>query len=166
MVLISWKVSTSGPYFLKGLVPGPYMGGPYKTIMRVLVLWLWWTRDDFHRSNAMHWVEWRWELANEEIHIVGLVLEQVVFCLITFTNSSSLFTFELIFQIKRSSVTGERWRPCLTSFSKWKVMKTNFSERTLRKSRNLSKRRTLKKVWPELSFQQFSCAEFSCDNWA
>ena len=35
LVLISWKVSTSGPYFLKGLVSGPYMGGPYKIIMRV-----------------------------------------------------------------------------------------------------------------------------------
>ena len=35
LVLISWKVSTSGPYFLEGLVSGPYMGGPYKIIMRV-----------------------------------------------------------------------------------------------------------------------------------
>ena len=25
----------SGPYFLEGLVSGPYMGGPYKIIMHV-----------------------------------------------------------------------------------------------------------------------------------
>jgi hypothetical protein len=27
-------ISTTGPYFFESVVPGPYMGGPYKMIMR------------------------------------------------------------------------------------------------------------------------------------
>ena len=59
-----------------------------------------------------------------------------------FFTYSIQFNFEFIFQCKRSFVSLHR--RVLTSFSKWKVMKTNLSEGTLTKSRNLSKRRTLK----------------------
>ena len=36
MVLTSQRFTSTGPYFFESVLPGPYKGGPYKMIMRVL----------------------------------------------------------------------------------------------------------------------------------
>ena len=41
MVLTSWRFTSTGPYFFERVLHGPYMGGPYKMIMRVGMSLLW-----------------------------------------------------------------------------------------------------------------------------
>ena len=36
LVLTSWRFTSTGPYFFESVQPGPYKGGPYKMIMRVM----------------------------------------------------------------------------------------------------------------------------------
>ena len=36
LVLTSWRFTSTGPYFFESVLPGPYKGGPYKMIMRVV----------------------------------------------------------------------------------------------------------------------------------
>ena len=81
--------------------------------------------------NTVHW-----QLLGKLRKIVALV--QVAFCLITFAISS-FFTFSAHFPMQK--IVRVTSPPC---FDEFLVMKTNFSEGTLTKSRNLSKRRTLK----------------------
>ena len=101
---------------------------------------LWLYLMNFARSDIDSWQSWR--------NIVALVLQQVVFVW-SLTISSSLITFPMQFKFVLI-FNSKKDRPSVTPSVFWRVFQnekfwqTNFSEETLTKSRNLSKRRTLK----------------------